>query len=220
MTSVDTEVRPISRKGIQMMSELYELTSLACPMLGTLEVAKAAREWVAAPEATGTLLGCWRTEFSTLGRLLILRSFDSSDALHQERRRALLSANPFNAGRLITALEMASYQRFPFLPPARPGAPGDVYEFRTYKLKPGGLPPTLAGWEAAIAPAKEYTAHLMINMYALDGPPRITHIWGFESLAQRASLRSAAFSAGVWPPKGGPENVLEAVSVIAMPEGE
>jgi len=220
MTSVDTEVRPISRKGIQMMSELYELTSLACPMLGTSDVAKAAREWVAAPEATGTLLGCWRTEFSTLGRLLILRSFDSPDALHQERRRALLSANPFNAGRLITALEMASYQRFPFLPPARPGAPGDVYEFRTYKLKPGGLPPTLAGWEAAIAPAKEYTAHLMINMYALDGPPRITHIWGFESLAQRASLRSAAFSAGVWPPKGGPENVLEAVSVIAMPEGE
>ena len=220
MTSVDTEVRPISRKGIQMMSELYELTSLACPMLGTSDVAKAAREWVAAPEATGTLLGCWRTEFSTLGRLLILRSFESSDALHQERRRALLSANPFNAGRLITALEMASYQRFPFLPPVRPRASGDIYEFRTYKLKPGGLPPTLAGWEAAIAPAKEYTAHLMINMYALDGPPRITHIWGFESLAQRASLRSAAFSAGVWPPKGGPENVLEAVSVIAMPEGK
>jgi hypothetical protein len=57
-------------------------------------------------------------------------------------------------------------------------------------------------------------------MYALDGPPRITHIWDFESLAQRASLRSTGFSAGVWPPKGGPENVLKAVSVIAMPEGE
>ena len=202
------------------MSEFYELTSLACPMLGTAEVAKAARDWVAAPDAAGTPLGFWRTEFATLGRLLILRGFDTADALRQERRRALLSANPFNAGRLITALEMDSYQRFPFLPPARPGRYGDVYEFRTYKLKPGGLPPTLAGWEAAVAPAQEYTAHLMINMYALAGPPRITHIWGFESLAQRASLRSAAFSAGVWPPKGGPENVLEAVSVIAMPEGE
>ena len=130
-------------------------------MLGTLEVAKAVREWVAAPDATGALLGCWRTEFSTLGRLLILRSFDTSDALHQERRRALLSANPFNAGRLITALEMSSYQRFPFLPPARPGASSDVYEFRTYKLKPGGLPPTLAGWEAAIGPAREYTAQIL-----------------------------------------------------------
>ena len=202
------------------MSEFYELTSLACPMLGTSEVAKAARDWISATDAIGTPLGFWRTEFSTLGRLLILRGFDTADALRQERRRALLSANPFNARDLITALEMDSYQRFPFLPPARPGAHGDVFEFRTYKLKPGGLPPTLAGWEAAIAPAREYTAHLVINMYALDGPPRITHIWNFESLAQRASLRSTAFSAGVWPPKGGPENVLEAVSVIAMPEGE
>jgi hypothetical protein len=38
------------------MSEFYELTSLACPMLGTSEVAKAARDWLAAPDATGTLL--------------------------------------------------------------------------------------------------------------------------------------------------------------------
>jgi hypothetical protein len=59
--------------------------------------------WLAAPDATGTLLGCWRTEFSTLGRLLILREFDTADALHRERRRALLNANPFNAGRLTTA---------------------------------------------------------------------------------------------------------------------
>ena len=72
-----------------------------------------------------------------------MRSFDTPDALHQERRRALLSANPFDAGRLITALEMDSYRRFPFLPSVWPGAHGDVCEFRTYKLKPGGLPPTL-----------------------------------------------------------------------------
>jgi hypothetical protein len=42
-----------------------------------------------------------------------------------------------------------------------------------------------------------------------------------KSLAQRASLRSNAYSADVWPPKGcGPENIPEAVSVIAVPEGE
>jgi hypothetical protein len=95
--------------------------------------------------------------------LLILRSFDTRDAVDQERRRALLSANPFNAGRLITALEMDSYQRFPFLPPVRPRAYGDVYEFRTYKLKPGGLPPTLAGWEAVIAPARDYRIAVAVH---------------------------------------------------------
>ena len=200
------------------MRELYELTTLAFPLLSASEVAKAAQDWVLAPDATGTWLGSWRSEFGPLGRLLILRGFEGPPALHQERQRALLSANPFNAGHRLTALEMDSYVGFPFLPPARPGARGSVYEFRTYTLKPGGLPPTLAGWNAAIAPASDYTAHLVINMYALDGPPRITHIWGFDSLAQRASLREAAYSAGVWPPTGGPDNILQAVSVIALPE--
>lgn len=200
------------------MSEYYELTTLAFPLLSTPEVARAARHWVSAPDASGTLLGCWRTEFGLLGRLLILRGFDDAGALQRERRRALLSSNPFNAGHLITALEMDSYAPFSFLPPVRLGAPAVVSEFRTYKLKPGGLPPTLAGWEAAISPAKDYTTHLMINMYALDGAPRITHIWNFDSLAQRALLRQTAYGAGVWPPKGGPENISEATSIIALPE--
>jgi hypothetical protein len=200
------------------MSQLYELATLAFPLLSASEVAAAARAWVSAPGAGGTVLGQWRTEIGPLGRMLILRGFDSGDALAQERQRTLLSANPFNAGRLVTALEMDGYMAFPFLPPAEPGARGPVYEFRTYCLKPGGLPPTLAGWERAIGPARDYTAHLVTNMYALAGPPRITHIWGFESLEQRAALRAAAYSAGVWPPQGGPDNILEATSSIAIPE--
>jgi hypothetical protein len=200
------------------MRELYELTTLAFPLLSASAVAKAARDWTSMPGAAGTLLGCWRTEIGPLGRMLILRQFDDGHALQRERHRALFSANPFNAGGVITALEMDSYMPFPCLPPARPATQGSVYEVRTYTLKPGGLLPTLAGWEAVIAPARDYTAHLMINMYALDGPPRITHIWGFDSLEQRAALRATAYSAGLWPPKGGPENILEAMSVIALPE--
>ena len=95
---------------------------------------------------------------------------------------------------------------------------GGIYEFRTYHLKPGGLPPTLAGWEKAIKPAREYTSHLVINMYALDGPPRITHIWGFESLEQRAALRAKFYAAGLWPPSGGPKQIVEATSTIALSE--
>jgi hypothetical protein len=200
------------------MRELYELTTLAFPLLSASTVAKAARDWVSMTDAVGTLLGCWRTEIGPLGRMLILRRFDDPGTLQRERHRALSSSNPFNAGGLVTALEMDSFMPFRFLPPARAATYDAIYEFRTYKLKPGGLPPTLAGWEAAIVPASDYTAHLMINIYALDGPPRITHIWAFESLAQRAALRSAAYAAGVWPPKGGPENILEAISVVALPE--
>lgn len=200
------------------MHRLYELATLSSPLLLVSQVSEAARAWVMEPDANGSLLGCWRTDIGTLGRLLVLRGFGSADELATERQRALHSTNPFNAGNTATALEMDSYAPFPFLPPVKTDTYGNVYEFRTYKLKPGGLPPTLAGWEQAIGPAREYSAHLVINMYALDGPPRITHVWGFSSLEERAALRAKSYAAGIWPPKGGPENILEATSTIALPE--
>lgn len=196
---------------------IYEMTTLACPLLALEKAAEGAGAWVHASQARGRLLGCWRTEMGTLGRLLILREFETIQDITVERRRAILSANPFNAGSVVTALEMDSYMPFPFLPPIRTGKWGGIYEFRTYRLKPGGLPPTLAGWEAAIEPAHEYTSHLVVNMYALDGAPRITHIWGFNSLEERAGLRARVYSAGIWPPKGGPDQIIEATSTIALP---
>lgn len=198
---------------------LFELATLSCPLLALGEAAEGAHAWVGDPAAKGKLFGCWRSELGTLGRLLILRGFETLENMAAERRRALLSTSPFNAGSVVTALGMDSYASFSFLPPIRIGDRGGVYEFRTYRLKPGGLAPTLAGWEAAIEPAREYTDHLVTNMYALDGEPRITHIWGFSSLEQRAGLRSRAYGAGVWPPKGGPEQILEATSTIALPQG-
>jgi hypothetical protein len=41
---------------------------------------------------------------------------------------------------------------------------------------------------------------------------------GLSSLEERASLRSNGYATGVWPPKGGPENILEATSTIALSE--
>ena len=69
------------------------------------------------------------------------------------------------------------------------------------------LPPTLARWEAAM-PAREPMSHLVINMYALDGPPRITHIWPYAGVDERLAIRANSVTDGIWPPKGGPEQIL------------
>jgi len=198
---------------------LYELATLSCHLLAVGRVAQGAASWAEEPEAGGVLLGCWRTEIGPLGRVLVLRAFAEPQDMTTERRRALMSDDPFRGGGAITALEMDSYAPFPFLPEATVAGRGGLYEFRTYRLKPGGLPPTLAAWEAAIGPARAYTQHLVLNMYALDGAPRITHIWGSRSMEERAALRSRAYEAGIWPPKGGPDQIAEATSTIALPQG-
>ncbi len=80
---------------------LYELTTLSCPLLSLQAAAACASAWAAAPEAQGRLMGCWRTDIGTLGRVLVLRGFETAEGLAAERRRALLDVNPFNAGSLM-----------------------------------------------------------------------------------------------------------------------
>jgi hypothetical protein len=195
---------------------LYELTTLSCAPLTEGAVAIAARDWIA--QGPGQLLGVWRSEVGDLFQVKLLRGFDTADALQEERRRALMSRAPFGITDPTMQVHTESYERFPFLADVEPATFGNFYEFRTYFLKPGGLAPTLASWQKAIAPASEYTSHLVINMYALDGPPRITHIWGFSSLEERSALRARHYAAGVWPPKGAPQQIARAITTICIPE--
>jgi NIPSNAP len=194
----------------------YELTTLACPPLTEGVVAAAARDWIA--QGAGRLLGAWRTEIGDLFQVKLLRRFDTAGALEEERCRALMESAPFGVSDPAIQINTERYARFPFLPEVEPASFGSFYEFRTYFLKPGGLAPTLAGWRDAIAPSVDYTRHLVVNMYALDGRPRITHIWGFSSLEERAALRARHYADGLWPPKGAPQQIATATSTICTPE--
>ncbi len=196
---------------------IYEIATLSIK-LGT--VAKAVTgigDYVKAPGAKGTLLGCWSTEISELNQILVLRGFADHAELLRERERALRTTDPFGAGEAIAGLCFDSYAPFPFLPPVQPGQYGAVYEIRTYKLKHGGVPNTIAAWEAAV-PARRELSPLCIAMYALDGPPRFTHIWPYASLDARAAVRADSVAKGVWPPKGGPDWLTgDMRSVIGLP---
>jgi hypothetical protein len=195
---------------------LYEFATLSFHPLNTGKVTAGAEAYVTGAEARGQLLGCWTTDIGELGRMFVLRGFADAEELAAERQRALFSSNPFGAGDVLTGLEMDSYAPFPYLPPVKPGKFGKVYEFRTYHLKPGGLPPTMAAWETAL-PARTKLSPLLINMYTLDGAPRITHIWPYASLDARAAIRTEAVATGIWPPKNAPQHLSALTSTIGMP---
>ncbi|MCA7951394.1 NIPSNAP family protein [Burkholderia seminalis] len=197
---------------------LYELTTLSCPLTDQDGVSRRAHRWVADAGAPGRLLGAWRTEIGELSRIVVLRGFDTTDELQHERNRALSAGQPFGIESASVRLTMESYALFPFLPEIEPRVFGGFYEIRRYWLKAGGIAPTISAWERAVGPAKDYTSHLVCNMYALDGPPRIAHIWGFPSLEERMALRKRHYAAGLWPPAGGPEQIERATSTIALPE--
>ena len=70
------------------MHTIYELTTLSCPILSLSKAWDDARAFIGEDDAAGELLGSWRTEIGQLGRLLLLRGFETAEELAAERRRA------------------------------------------------------------------------------------------------------------------------------------
>ena len=195
---------------------IYELASLDMRLWGAMKALDAIAARLAEPDVAGRLLGCWEVDVGVLSRLLILRSFESEAELESERRRLRLSADPFGAGEFLAGYKVESFIPFPFAKPVEPGEKGRLYEFREYQLVVGGVAPTLQAWEAAL-PERERSSPVLAVMYAADGPPRMLHIVAYESYDARAALRVDLYRRGVWPPKGAPEQIVQAASTLALP---
>lgn len=195
---------------------IHEIATLRLA-IGAMPAVLAGVEAHCAASDAATLLGCWTSEIGPLNEVYVLRGFDDVARLDDERRRLRDATAPFGGADGIRELTFESYAPFPFLPPITPGTYGNVYEIRTYRLKHGGVAPTLACWEAAL-PARTRLSPLVGAMVALDGPSRFTHLWPFESLNHRASIRAESVKQGIWPPKGGPAWLTgEMSSTIALP---
>lgn len=198
------------------MNTLYDVVTLTAQMGKTGEIMANVRDTPAAEGAT--LHGIWFSDIGELGRVMVLRSFESGDALVSARRQQLLDGSYYNTEGLITDVQISTYAHFPFLPPIEHGEFGAVYEMRTYGIKRGAsLQATIDAWKTAI-PERTRLSPLTCAMYALDGDtPRFLNIWPYASLNARSETRAAAVEQGIWPPKGGPAHLTTMESTIYMP---
>lgn len=200
------------------MTTRYELATLCVGLGAAPKVLPGIEAYVSASAAGGKLLGCWTSDIGALNRIAVLREFQDETELARERERTLHSSNPFGAAEHLTRLSLDAYAPFPGLPPVETGAFGPVYELRSYMLKPGGLAPTFEGWAESL-PGRTELSRLVVAMYALDGAPRITHIWPYAGTDERAAVRADAVARGVWPPKSAVWLTPEMQSTIYLPTG-
>lgn len=78
-----------------------------------------------------------------------------------------------------------------------------IYEIRTYNVKPGGVNEYLARFGEAYTVREKYSP-LYGYFYTEIGPlNQLVHIWGYDSLQQRADIRATAGKdpSGKWPPR-------------------
>lgn len=183
--------------------QYFDITTLRLMNMTLGKAAPCVEAWVSAPEARGKLLGAFTSEHGRLNELVILRGFDMLEEMMGERERAQWSSNPFSCATHLNGYESSAYKPFAFSPPVEVGTFGPFYELRTYFTKVDGLKPTAETWARATPKRIEYS-RLSVVMYALDGPPRITHLWPFESLELRLAIRKKTVADGIWPPEGAP----------------
>ncbi|MBN3801451.1 NIPSNAP family protein [Paraburkholderia sp. Ac-20336] len=182
----------------------YELTTMTLRFGTVAKASVAADAYARDAQARGTLYGIWFSDIGDLNQMAVLRGFETAEEMLAERKRTLLSADPFGCGEWLVKIEMHSYEGFAWMPAPTPGEHGKVYEIRTYEFKTGGLGPTLSAWERDL-PARQKVSPCVAAMFAYDGTPRFTQIWPYASLDERAAARADSVSQGIWPPKGGPD---------------
>ena len=75
-----------------------------------------------------------------------------------------------------------------------------IIEMRTYTLKPGNIPTFEERFGGALA-IREKFSKLAAFWHTEVGPlNQVIHVWPYDSLDQRASVRAAASKAEGWPP--------------------
>ncbi|MBL8344286.1 MAG: NIPSNAP family protein, partial [Rubrivivax sp.] len=169
------------------MPTLHELTTLEIKVFSNANVYAALQERL--PAAGGRLLGAFASDIGDLSRVLLLREFESADALAEARLRMLTDANPLGCAEWLVGLKSESFSLFPFLPPVATGALGKWYEFRTYSVRHGKLGETIEAWKDAV-PARHALSPLVGAFTALDGEqPRFLNIWAYASLEDRSRIR-------------------------------
>lgn len=156
----------------------------------------------------GKLLACWTTDIGQLNQILVIREFDSAEAAAAAREAMVMSESPLGVGEFAISATSDSYAPLPFLAPLQPGTYGPFFEVRTYLMKPGVVTGNIDRWQKAL-PERIKRSPLLIAMNSVSGvTTRFIHIWPYQSMDERYSVRTKAVKDGIWPPPGGGEATL------------
>jgi hypothetical protein len=104
-----------------------------------------------------------------------------------------------------------------FSPELAPGNYGPYYEMRSYICKAGTIKDIKEAW---LTKLKERTAlSPMSGVFSVDigTALKIVHLWPYQDLKQRSTIRKKAADEGIWPPSGGKENFFSQENKILLP---
>ena len=149
----------------------------------------------------GKLEGYWITEIGPLNQVCHLWSY--KDLNERDRLRGELAKNerwtkeyiPLIRGNLVRQdIRLLN----PVLPIKAPASTGNVYEFRYYRVRPGGPKEWLGHFTSALPVREKYSRIVGLWQTEAGQPNEVCHLWAYPDLNARMAARAAATQDPGW----------------------
>ena len=197
---------------------IYEIRTYRIAAGSLAEVEKRYGEAYEYRKKYSELTAFWHTEIGPLNEIVHVWGYRDLAERARIRGEATKDPNwPPKIGEFIRAMRSEIVVPFAFVPEARPGKVGPVFELRYYTLKPGMLPEVAKGWEAKLPERMKLSPVVLAGGVEFGTANGFVHVWAYSSLDQRTQVRAEAVKKGVWPPPGGPDRLLTQENKILLP---
>ena len=197
---------------------IYEIRTYRIAPRSLAEVEKRFGEAYEYRKKYSELFAFWHTEVGLLNE--IVHVWPYRDLAERERIRAEAAKDPKwnpGIGEFIRDMSSEIIAPFSFVPPARPGKIGPVFELRYYTLKPRTLGEVAKRWEGALPERTKLSPIVLAGGVEFGRANGFVHIWAYQSMDQRMQVRSEASKKGIWPPPGGGDHLLSQENKLLLP---
>lgn len=151
----------------------------------------------------GKLEGYWVSEVGPLNQALHLWSFEGYD--QRKKLRADLAKNERWVKEYVPVIQNEAKllrQDISFLNPVvgpkAPAGTGNLYELRTYRLKPGAIGQWLANFKEALPVRERHSKIVALWSGEAGQPNEVKHLWAYPSFEARMKTRDAVAADKDW----------------------
>jgi hypothetical protein len=201
---------------------IHELRTYTLKHGTTAEVAKNAGEVGRAIRGDnfGKLEGYWVTEIGPINQVMHLWSYP--DLNERQRLRGELARNKRWTGEYVPLIQPNLIRQDirllnQVVGPIKPTRDGNIYEFRNYRVKPGGIKKWVELFTAALPVREKYSKIVGLWTTEAGQPNEVCHIWAYPDLNARQEARAGPGKEPAWQEfmkQGGP--LLEELNCCIM----
>lgn len=163
------------------------------------------------------LAAFWSTDIGPLNQVIHVWPYENSLERARIRAEAVKDGSwPPNTGEFILTMNAEIFEPMSFSPMLDRSSSGPVFEMCTTTVKPFTMPRMIERWNKILSARLKLSPLIGAFVTDVGELNRLTHIWSYKSLDERAAVKDAAVASHLWP-IGSDDIVIDEETKILLP---